>query len=249
MFLSILSKSLFLYINGMEKKKKSQSVEDRFVSNIIHSILSGEKKKGDKLLPERELAKDMGISRSTVNHGLVRLQDMGFIIVKPRHGTIVADYRNHPTPESLEVLMNYGSIDLDHPLFVDLMETRILLEKECTRLSVNNIYPSTISKMEEYVSMMEKGAEYAPTYQYLFHYELTKASGNVVYSMIFRGFEKVLKTLISQHYTLHPEDWKESAEEHRKLVERIKEKNSEEAEKIVVSILSKGQSVLEKRYD
>lgn len=233
----------------MEKKKKNQSVEDRFVSTIIHSILSGEMKKGDKLPPERELAKNMSISRSTVNHGLVRLQNMGFIIVKPRHGTVVADYRNHPTPESLEALMHYGSIDLDHPLFVDLMETRILLEKECARLSVNNIYPSTINRMEEYISMMEKGAEYAPTFQYLFHYELTKASGNVVYTMIFRGFEKVLKTLINQHYTLHPEDWKESAIEHRKLMEKIKEKNSEEAEKIVVSIITKGQSVLEKRYD
>ena len=56
-------------------------------------ILSGRLMVGEKLPPERELAESMQVSRAVVNSGITELARKGFLIIKPRVGTFVADYR------------------------------------------------------------------------------------------------------------------------------------------------------------
>ena len=60
-------------------KISTPSLKEVCVQAILTKILSGELKPGDKLPAERDMAEAMGVSRSSVNHGIVELEAMGFL--------------------------------------------------------------------------------------------------------------------------------------------------------------------------
>ena len=229
-------------------KINAPSLKDICVQEILTKILSGELKPGDRLPPERELAEAMGISRSSINHGIMELETMGFLTITPRRGTIVNDYRRRPTPQSLAAVMRYSSVEMEESLFSDLMATRLLIEVESARLACTNIYDTTVEKMRKLVEELSQEPEDPTELLYRFHYLLTAASGNSVYSMIYRGFETVLCTLIRQHYSMRGEDIKESAQLHGQLLEAIVRKDELAAQELARRILTQGITVLQGRY-
>lgn len=79
------------------KKLSAPSLKELFVAELEGMILSGKLEIGAKLPPERELAESMQVSRAVVNSGLDEMEKKGFLVVKPRIGTFVADYRKYGT--------------------------------------------------------------------------------------------------------------------------------------------------------
>ena len=229
-------------------KISAPSLKEICVQEILTKILSGELKPNDRLPPERELAEAMGISRSSVNHGIMELEAMGFLSITPRRGTVVNDYRAHPTPQSLAAVMRYSSAQMEESLFSDLMATRLLIEVESARLACTHIYDTTLAKMRNLVDAMAQEPEDPTEILYRFHYLLTAASGNSVYSMIYRGFETVLCTLIRQHYSMRGEDIKESAQLHGQLLDAIIRKDEQAAQELARRILTQGITALHERY-
>ncbi|MCR5669549.1 MAG: GntR family transcriptional regulator [Butyrivibrio sp.] len=222
-----------------------KSVKESFVDEMLHKIISGDLKPGDRLPPEREIAAETGISRGVVNQGLLQLEAMGFVEVRPRHGTTVADFKKYPTPQSIDALMKYGSSDIDAKLLDDMIVFRIIIEKESAKLACENAYESTLEKMEEQIGRMNTSSEQCADAQYQFHYRMTQASGNYFFSMIFRGFESVIKALIKQHYDLFPKDMETAPEVHGKLLAAIRSKNTKLACKLAEEILLSGKVALE----
>ena len=229
-------------------KISAPSLKEICVQEILTKILSGELKPNDRLPPERELAEAMGISRSSVNHGIMELEAMGFLSITPRRGTVVNDYRARPTPQSLAAVMRYSSAQMEESLFSDLMATRLLIEVESARLACTHIYDTTLAKMRNLVDALAQEPEDPTEILYRFHYLLTAASGNSVYSMIYRGFETVLCTLIRQHYSMRGEDIKESAQLHGQLLDAIIRKDEQAAQELARRILTQGITALQERY-
>ena len=116
---------------------------------LLGKILSGELRPGMRLPSERELADQLGISRSSLHQAILELEYKGFVTIVPRRGTIINDYRKQPTPQSLDALMNYGMLELDKDLFDDMMDFRLWLESECARKACSNIYEKTYNEMLE----------------------------------------------------------------------------------------------------
>lgn len=228
--------------------KKNDSVAAKAAKELLSRILSGELKAGLYLPTERDMAEQMGISRASVHQALLELELQGFVSIIPRHGTVVKDFRKQPTPQSLEALMSSDSLELDRSLFDDMMDTRLWLESECARRACTHIYDSTLSEMRKLVQVMTKpGADISDTV-YRFHYRLVQASGNSLYSMIFRGFEPVLRNMIHHHYSVRPEDIESSAAMRSELLDYIEAKDEEKAADCVCAIIRQGISVLEERY-
>ena len=227
---------------------KTDSVAETIYQRILAKILSGELRPGDWLPPERELAELMGVSRSSLHNALVRLESSGFVSVEARRGTVVADYRKHPTPQSLSAVMSYTSFLIDEPLFRDLMDLRLLVETECARLACTNIYDSTLAEMREIAEKLEAEDADLPELIYRYHYLLMQASGNSTYSMIYRGFESVVKVLVARHYSLQAVDIREAAAMHRELTDHIERKDETAAVACIRRLLLQGVNVLEGSY-
>ena len=226
----------------------SSSLIDNIRATLLGKILSGELRPGDWLPAERDMSQQMGVSRSSLHHAVLQLESQGFLRIEPRRGTVVADYRKHPTPQSLSALVGYGSIEIDEPLFHDLMDARIWLETGCARRACENIYPETFAEMEEIANRIDTETENLPGIIYRFHYLLTQASGNSVFSMMFRAFEPVITTLITRYYTMRDADITAEAAMHRELLEHIRSKDPESAAECVERMLRVGMDALGRKY-
>jgi GntR family transcriptional repressor for pyruvate dehydrogenase complex len=104
------------------------TIRQMFVDRITQMILSGELKIGDVLPTERELAQEMRISKSAAHLGLSDLQRLGFVHIKPRHHTIVADYWSSGTLETLNTILRHNGGRLSKARTRSVLECRMALE-------------------------------------------------------------------------------------------------------------------------
>lgn len=230
------------------EKIKAVSLTDSTVQVLTKKILSGELEVGRFLPPERSLSEMLGISRSSLHQAILELEHLGFVSIVPRRGTIVNDYRKFPTPQSLSAIMSYGSLELDKALFDDMMDLRIWLESECARRACVNIYEKTYNEMLDIIDRLTEPDADIARLLYSFHYKLTLASGNSLYSMIYRGFEQMLVSSMSRHYELRRDDITETARMRRELMEHIKNNEPDMAAECVCSIIRQGISVIGEKY-
>ena len=129
------------------------SMTDLFVQQIENMILSGELAIGEQLPPARELAGKMGVSRTVVTAGLVELEKLGFVEVKPRQGVYVCDYRRRGTMETLVAIMRYHGGALRKNEVRSLLETRDAMESMCIwQRSLNT--KQTLSPQKSFLILM-----------------------------------------------------------------------------------------------
>ena len=187
------------------EKLISPSLKELFISNIEAKILSGELPVGQQLPPERQLAQSMGVSRAVVNSGIVELENRGFLEVRPRVGTFVADYRRAGTMETLKSIMTYNRGRLRNEEIRSILEVRDALDK----LAVADIIPHVteldnmllLEKVEaiRQASDNRQAAEAA----FAFQHELAMLSGNTLLPLIFRSFYSSVLVLWERFCALH----------------------------------------------
>lgn len=199
------------------------SLKEQVIRELEKSILSGDLQPGDRLPPERELASAMGISRSLINLCILELESRGFVRIIPRHGTFVNDFKKQGTPQMLISLMHYDTDKMDWTLFDNMMDTRRLLEYECTRLAIKNATAEDIALMNEALTTMERqeSAERFIDGNFSFHHTLTSASGNAIYAMIFNSFETAIRFFLKLFFS-SDERRVESIRSHRALLDTIR---------------------------
>lgn len=215
-----------------------------FIEIMKRRILSGELKPGDRIPPERELAAELGISRGSVNQGMLDLARMGFLRIVPRKGAFVAEYVKSATPETLASIMSYDSALLDRSLFKDLMNLRILIERECTRLACANLTPESLALLQAHTdAIYAADDEEAPEAVYLYHKCLTEISQNVAYAMVFQSFEKMIRNLIREHYK-NASELTRSLPKFTLLTEAVARRDAFEADRCILSVLEQASDYL-----
>ena len=224
-------------MSGKEIKPDTVSQKKRFVRMIQERILSGELKPGDRLPPERDLAAQTGISRSSINQGVLDLERQGFLRVAPRKGAFVADYRRNAIPQTLPIIMSCDSCKLDYALFHDFMATRLLIERECARLACLHMSEKSAAVLDRYTELMDTGdqAQLVDTY-YQFHHDIVQLAGNAIYAMIFSSFEGAIRRLTEIRYQTK-EKLDITVPLYKKLVRALKAGEPEAAGRCMADIL------------
>lgn len=187
------------------EKLISPSLKELFISNIEAKILSGELPVGQQLPPERQLAQSMGVSRAVVNSGIVELENRGFLDVRPRVGTFVADYRRAGTMETLKSIMTYNRGRLRNEEIRSILEVRDALDK----LAVADIIPHVteldnmlLLKKVEAIRQARDNRQAAEA-AFAFQHELAMLSGNTLLPLIFRSFYSSVLVLWERFCALH----------------------------------------------
>ena len=187
------------------EKLISPSLKELFISNIEAKILSGELPVGQQLPPERQLAQSMGVSRAVVNSGIVELENRGFLDVRPRVGTFVADYRRAGTMETLKSIMTYNLGRLRNEEIRSILEVRDALDK----LAVADIIPH-VTELDNMLLLEKVEAirqardnRQAAEAAFAFQHELAMLSGNTLLPLIFRSFYSSVLVLWERFCALH----------------------------------------------
>lgn len=172
------------------QKISSPSLRELFVEQLEHMIISGQLKIGEKLPPERQLADMMQVSRAVVNGGISELEQNGFVVIKPRSGTYVADYRRKGNLNTLMAIMKYNGGRMRNEEIRSIFEVRLALDTLVARLCIDKITEEEIAVLKEKVEQIRKAETIsdATTAAFEFQHEFALASGNTLIPLIFQSF-------------------------------------------------------------
>jgi len=181
------------------KPIKPKRISDQVYEQIRELIYKGEFKPGQQILPERELAASMAVSRTSVRNAINKLVTMGLLEHRQGQGTFVS------SPESREGNPLTAVMGTDEATLDDLLEVRLGLECNAARLAalratetdINSIRKS-LEEMEEDLSSTDKigtGADAA------FHMAVTFSTKNPVLIHLMRNFYDFLFVGIKKNLT------------------------------------------------
>lgn len=169
------------------------SLKELFIQQLQNRILSGDLPLGTKLPPERELCQQMHVSRAVVNAGIAELARQGFLEVRPRQGTYVADYRRNGNMDTLMAIMHYNGGVLGKEEIRSILEVRWGLEQMAISRAIENASDEALEHLAQYVTAL--GVAPAPTpaqaaeIAFQFHHEMTLTGGNTILPLIYSSFK------------------------------------------------------------
>ena len=168
---------------------KTPSVRETFVRDIENKILSGELKIGEKLPPARALCGLMGVSLTIVNAGVSELVSKGFLEVKPRHGTYVADYKKLGNTETLVAMMRYNGGKLNSHDIRSFCETRIALDPFVAELTIRRASDQALDDLGLLVEQVRsaEGTEELCRKTVDFYRQLYSLSDNSVVTLLYNS--------------------------------------------------------------
>jgi GntR family transcriptional repressor for pyruvate dehydrogenase complex len=127
------------------------SLPDRLSVDLERLILDGALKPGERLPPERDLARHLGVSRVTIREALRELENRGLIDRRPGRGTIILA-PGQRSEVAAQMLDGVGAL---HSELQDIMELRIIIEPPIARITANRATARDIAQLQELVEAME----------------------------------------------------------------------------------------------
>lgn len=175
------------------QKLYAPSLKELFVRQLQERILSGELPLGSRLPAERELSEQMQVSRAVVNGGITELARQGFLEVRPRQGTFVADYRRNGNMDTLLAILRYNSGMLGREEIRSILEVRQSLEHMTVRLAIDYGNDADLKRLGQIVESLASVP--APTpgqaaeLAFSFQHEMTLLGGNHILPLIYCSFK------------------------------------------------------------
>jgi GntR family transcriptional repressor for pyruvate dehydrogenase complex len=216
------------------------------VEHVRALISSGEVKPGDRLPPERELARKLKISRSSLRAGIGFLSAMG--VLKSRHGagTFVSSGPPALDSSSLTVL---GALHGFLPW--QMFEARLVLESNVAALAAERATDEHIAELAEEVAEMYASLD--DPHEYLihdvrFHRTIARAAGNPILGALMETITANLYDNRRQTVD-YTQNLKESAEMHREIFRAIRSRNPIQARRVMEEHLNEARRAQDAELD
>jgi len=178
----------------MQPSKSRSILSEEIAHRLIDGILRGRFRFGERLPPERELARYMNVGRPTLREALRVLNMLGLVDVRHGEGTFVVD--NHADflsrAFSWTVLLDSQSID-------ELIDTRVAVESMLAELAAQRADPKEIDELRSLVARMRVGGtDYKSKADLDFHLVIAKAARNLTLSRTLFAIQSLLKQWIDR---------------------------------------------------
>jgi GntR family transcriptional repressor for pyruvate dehydrogenase complex len=219
-----LNNDIFKTIDPERRGTTSEEV----ISQLREMIHRGELRPGDRLPPERDLAKLLGVSRPTLRAGIRSLAAVGVLHSRQGAGTFVVKADGPPSLDSSPLRL---MASLHGFTSAEMFEARQSLEMAVAGLAAERATGEQLASMSEEVA--EMFASLDDPEQFLihdvrFHQTIAAASGNRILTSLMNMvatilFDTRIKTV------KRAKDLKESAEMHRHVYRAIRARDPEAA--------------------
>lgn len=207
----------------------------RQISNlIIECIKSGDFKAGEPLPSERELAKQIEVSRSTIREAFIALEMTGWIEIRVGNGV----YVSNPLPQTeskKEITINHTEKDETEFSLRDLLKARQSFETMIAELAARNATGEQCAELQEIMKDLIKRKDNDENFlreDKRFHLLISEMTGNeVLHNMMEHLWDMRQSTrfiLMESHYA-NIDLPKSMNIDHQQIVKAILERNPKEA--------------------
>ena len=181
------------------KPIKPKRISDQVFEQIRELIYKGEFKPGQQILPERELAISMVVSRTSVRNAINKLVTLGLLEHRQGQGTFVSSPENRQG-NPLAAVMATDEASLD-----DLLEVRLGLECTAAMLAAQRATDTDIrairKSLEEMTEDLADTDKIGTTPDTAFHMAVTFSTKNPVLIHLMRNFYDFLFVGIKKNLT------------------------------------------------
>ena len=205
---------------------RSGQTTEQVVGRVYELVKRDGLKPGERLPPERELSKQLGISRPALRAALSSLISMGVLQSRQGAGTFLVDGPPALDSEPLRLLAELHGFSFEH-----MFETRLILEVGAAGLAAERATGEQLATMAEQIADMF--AALNDPQQFLvhdvaFHRAVAAASGNPTLATLVDMVSAILyerrrDTIGRAH------DFNEAVELHRKVYRAIRSRKPDEA--------------------
>jgi DNA-binding FadR family transcriptional regulator len=230
-------------IQSIEPRRLYRQIADQ----IRALIRSREFVAGARLPPERDLARQLGVSRPSVREALIALEVEGLVEVKIGSGIYVLGPRGNGDPGT-PVQAAMGPFEL--------LRARWIIESECAALAAKVAKRPQIAAIEEALLQMESVAndekQQPLAGDRLFHLRIAEATGNgalvAVVKMLWEERMGPLFARLEHHYD-SPDQWTRAITEHRAVLDAIAGRDVRGARAAMQRHLDKAYKRFSKSWD
>lgn len=216
--------------------RRHQLVQQR----LLDMILNGELAPGDQLLPERDIAKALGVSRPSVRQAISSLASLGLVQVTPRGSYVTAPDLGTVLMPVLVAMVRNGHT------YWQFLEFRMLLEVEAARLAAGRRTVEDFHRLEYWLRSLEEAVRQQqsalePDFQ--FHLALAAASHNDLLHQMIVALLNVVRheayaPLLEAVYA-PPGELAAWVDRSREIVAAIRDQNTELAARAMRSYLER----------
>jgi GntR family transcriptional repressor for pyruvate dehydrogenase complex len=170
-------------------------LSDRVTAEIERMIVTGPLQPGDRLPPERELARQFGVSRTVIREAVRTVAAKGLLEVRAGSGTVISNPKAADVAHSVSLLLHAGrsSIEIAH-----VLEVRRCLEIEIAGLAAERRTDADLAGMTE---VLQEAGEYEQDTDFfvksdvVFHTVLAQATHNPVYVLLLESLADIMVQL------------------------------------------------------
>jgi GntR family transcriptional repressor for pyruvate dehydrogenase complex len=177
-------------LEPIEQRTATEMVADR----LIKLFANGDLKPGDKLPPERELAHQLQVGRTTVREALKLLTLSGLLEAKRGDGTYVnLEFTNFISRQiEWPVLLSGGEVDM-------IVEVREALELKAARLAAERATPKEVEEIAIYKQLgdsKKRDFRHETDVDLQFHNAIAVASHNRLLLLVMASLREILRKYI-----------------------------------------------------
>jgi GntR family transcriptional repressor for pyruvate dehydrogenase complex len=200
---------------------KPRKISDQVFDQLRELIFREEFKPGEQLLPERELAEALGVSRTSVRNAINKLVVMGLLEQKQGQGTFVKQPERRPR-NPLEVAMRPEEATLEH-----LLEFRMGMECNAAYWAAMRAVEKDLHFLEKSIAEMKievASGRLGTEADVAFHMAIAYATQNPIHVQLMRQFYDFLFVGIKENLSFlyeNPQNIEEILKQHRAIFEAI----------------------------
>src|ERR1700684_3132619 len=209
------------------KVVRTSRLYEQIVQQIEESVLNGTLKPGDQLPAERELAQQLGVSRTAVREAVKTLREKGLVEAYSGRGTFITDGTSQAARQSFDLMVKVGQQEGS----AHLAELRLVLEPGIAALGAVRAKEEDVATMREAVVVMDRAQKDPDVYieaDLDFHLALAEAAAN---PLILSLIDSIVGLLREQRMRIFNVDGgpERGQLHHKRILEAVREHDAEKA--------------------
>ena len=164
---------------------------ERVLAFLREQLVSGRLKTGDRLLPERDLASALGVSRPVIREALTALSTLGAVEIRRGYGTVVREPNFTALADyfSLVLAQQAGAVD-------DVMQARIAIERQAIRLACARALAPDLERLSQALQAIKDTIDdpvQGGAADFHFHSMIVEAAHSPALSSVYAAVAKLLQ--------------------------------------------------------